>query len=198
MIYAAPSSPPSAPWFRDPASLLLLSLGVAIGIGYTAVFPSLTLYESLAGAAVLFGGSIAAGVIFLRSSNPRAAVAGVLLLVLAIVFTILTARAWPAVASFTPLGSQAADGSVVYRLKFAEGSVGLLRDIKSGDFINAGTATGCSFTPSSGLGRSEFEITVRGCTAGTLLPRLLPTSVRDDSGDGPIDPVDADTVLTIN
>ncbi|MBU6337987.1 MAG: C-type lectin domain-containing protein, partial [Acidobacteria bacterium] len=67
--------------------------------------------------------------------------------------------------------------SLTFPITFSESVSG----IASGDFTNAGTATGCSFAPSAASGTS-VNIVVTGCSEGTLTPRLAAGGVSDAAG----------------
>lgn len=62
--------------------------------------------------------------------------------------------------------------SIAYSMAMTESITGL----SSSDFSNAGTATGCVFTPNNSAGTS-FSISVSGCSEGTLRPQLIANSV---------------------
>jgi hypothetical protein len=92
-------------------------------------------------------------------------------------------RVAPTVGSFTTaVVSPTNSTSIAYALAFSESVTGLA----PGDFSNAGTATGCTFTP-SGSGTS-YTLTVTTCSAsGTLVPRLATSSMGDIAGNtGPV------------
>ena len=80
----------------------------------------------------------------------------------------------PSPSSFT--SSQATptktSSSFTYSMTMSQTISGLA----SSDFSNAGTSTGCSFTPDTASG-SSFTITVSGCGEGTVRPQLLANSV---------------------
>ena len=72
--------------------------------------------------------------------------------------------------------------SLQYVIEFDESVEGL----SAGDFVNAGTATGCVFTPNSSSG-TLFTITITGCSnMGTLKPRLITSGVIDSAGNSPL------------
>lgn len=101
----------------------------------------------------------------------------------------------PAVIAFSSaLTSTYGVTSYPYTLTFSERIGGL----RSNDFSNVGTATGCSFAPSSGSG-TTFTITVSGCSAtGTLTPRLALGAVSDAANNvGPAAATVATTTLTL-
>ena len=102
----------------------------------------------------------------------------------------------PSVSSFTSaVASPTASTSIAYALTFDESVTGLA----GADFANAGTATGCVFTPSASSGGS-VTVTVTGCGAsGTLRPRLLANTLSDLAGNsGPAANSDATTTLTLD
>jgi outer membrane protein OmpA-like peptidoglycan-associated protein len=90
----------------------------------------------------------------------------------------------PTVASFVPASGQAAilnsSSAISFTLVLSESVSGLA----SGDFSNAGTATGCTFAPDASSGVS-FTVTATGCSAGTIQPRLTVNSVMDSANLGP-------------
>jgi hypothetical protein len=97
----------------------------------------------------------------------------------------------PTVSSFTTAESSPTKAaSIAYSLVFSESVTGLA----SGDFSNAGTATGCSFGV-TGSG-TTYTITVTGCsTTGTLIPRLATAGVTDAAGNtGPAANADGSTL----
>lgn len=92
-------------------------------------------------------------------------------------------RTIPAVNSFAPSSGQSpntASDPMSFDLVMSEPISGLT----GSDFTNAGTATGCVFTPSASSG-STFSVTVTGCSAGTVQPRLNASSVSDGVNTGP-------------
>lgn len=110
--------------------------------------------------------------------------------------TLLVDRTAPSVASFTSAATTPSNAlSVPYTLTFDAAVAG----IGAADFVNVGTATGCSFSPSA-AGGSSVTVTASGCSAsGTLIPRLLATAVTDEAGNaGPTADVDATTVITLD
>jgi hypothetical protein len=107
-------------------------------------------------------------------------------------------RVAPAVISFTTAVSSPTNStSIAFALDFTEGVDGLV----AGDFSNAGTATGCSFTvmPNASIGiywgTTTYTVTVTGCsTTGTLTPRLATNSVADAAGNSGPSEIDAPTL----
>jgi hypothetical protein len=102
----------------------------------------------------------------------------------------------PTVLSFTSaVSSPTTSTSIAYTLTFSESVSG----IAAGDFENAGTATGCTFTPSDASGAS-ITLTVTDCsTTGTLQPRLAALSVADAAGNAaPAANADATTTLVLD
>ena len=73
--------------------------------------------------------------------------------------------------------SPASAASLSYTLTFSEAVTGLT----SADFSNAGTATGCVFTPSASSG-SSMTVSVTSCSAGTVVLRLAANAVTDTAG----------------
>lgn len=89
----------------------------------------------------------------------------------------------PAVNSFAPSAGQplnTASDPLSFDLMMSEPISGLT----GSDFTNAGTATGCVFTPNASAGTS-FSVTVTGCSAGTVQPQLSAGSVSDGANPGP-------------
>jgi hypothetical protein len=80
----------------------------------------------------------------------------------------------PTPTSFT--SSQASPtntaSSITYSITFSQN----VNSIAAGDFSNAGTATGCSFSPSASSG-TTITISISSCSEGTLTPQLLANSV---------------------
>ncbi|MFM8560630.1 MAG: Ig-like domain-containing protein [Solirubrobacterales bacterium] len=77
-----------------------------------------------------------------------------------------------------------------WTLTFSESVSG----VTSGDFTNAGTATGCTFTPSGSSG-TTFTVTASGCGDGTVAPRLAASAASDAAGNAaPASPADGGTV----
>ena len=75
--------------------------------------------------------------------------------------------------------------NVTFTTKFAEATSGIV----GSDFENAGTATGCVFTPAAATvaANTNLTVTVTGCSEGTLIPRLKAASVTDAVGNaGPV------------
>jgi hypothetical protein len=110
--------------------------------------------------------------------------------------TLTLDRIDPTVGSFTTaVASPTNATSIPYTLTFSESVSG----IAAGDFANAGTATGCTFTPSAASG-SSITVTVTTCsTTGTLQPRLLADGVTDTAGNaGPAAVSNATPTLTLD
>ncbi len=80
----------------------------------------------------------------------------------------------PSPSSFTSAQASPTNtsSSFTYSMSMTQSITGLA----SSDFSNAGTATGCSFTPNTSSGTS-FTITVSGCGEGTVRPQLLANTV---------------------
>jgi len=80
----------------------------------------------------------------------------------------------PSPSSFTSTQASPTNtsSSFTYSMNMTESITGLA----SSDLSNAGTATGCSFTPNASSG-SSFTITVSGCGEGTVRPQLLANSI---------------------
>ena len=90
----------------------------------------------------------------------------------------------------TPASPTAA-ATVAFPLTFGESVTG----IAAGDFTNAGTATGCTFTPSAASG-SSITVTGSGCSDGTVTPVLAAGAVADAVGNaGPTTAVTGGTVV---
>lgn len=70
-----------------------------------------------------------------------------------------------------------------YTLTLSEAVLGLT----ASDFSNTGTATGCVFTPTvNPLNSLEYSVSVSGCSAGSITPRLSAASINDSaSNSGP-------------
>lgn len=86
-------------------------------------------------------------------------------------------------ATITPANGQStntATSPLHFTLSMSEAISGL----SASDVTNAGTATGCVFTPSATSG-TTFDIVVTGCSAGTVQPRLSASSVTDGINPGP-------------
>lgn len=90
--------------------------------------------------------------------------------------------AGPNVSSFTTAVTTPTNtlNSLSYTLTLSESSSGL----SSSDFTNAGSSTGCTFTPSATFG-TTFTITVSSCSEGTVIPQLIANSVTGASVSGP-------------
>ena len=70
--------------------------------------------------------------------------------------------------------------------------------VSSGDFSNAGTATGCILSINASSGTS-FILTVSGCGEGTLIPRIAQGSATDSLGNSvPSTATNASTAITID
>jgi hypothetical protein len=92
-------------------------------------------------------------------------------------------RSVPAVNSFGPSADQSlntATDPLSFDLVMSEPITGL----SGADFTNAGTATGCVFTPNASAG-SNFTVTVSGCSAGTVQPQLNAGAITDGINLGP-------------
>ncbi|MEY4165841.1 MAG: hypothetical protein RL419_1683, partial [Actinomycetota bacterium] len=75
----------------------------------------------------------------------------------------------PEVSSFSSSQATPTNGaSFTYALTFSEAVTG----VDSGDFSNAGTATGCSFDPGTDASSASRTLTVSGCGEGTVQPRF--------------------------
>ena len=100
------------------------------------------------------------------------------------------------VTSFSSAQSSPTKSSsaINYSLTFSDSVSGLT----SSDFSNAGTASGCSFSPNTSTG-SSFTIAVNSCSEGTLLPRLAQNAVTDSfSNNVPPSATNATTTITID
>ncbi len=105
----------------------------------------------------------------------------------------------PAVSTFTSSSTSPSRAtSITYALTFNERVDG----VEGEDFINAGTATGCTFTPASSsvAGSTPLTVTVTDCSdTGTLIPVLTADSVADAAGNsGPASVYTATTTLTLD
>lgn len=81
--------------------------------------------------------------------------------------------------------------SFIYNATFNEAVSGLT----SSDFTNAGTATGCVFTPTMAVNNLSATVAITGCSAGTLIPTQAAASVADLAGNTA--PANAITMPTI-
>jgi hypothetical protein len=90
--------------------------------------------------------------------------------------------AGPNVSTFTTATTTPTNtvSSLSYSLTLSESSSGL----SATDFTNAGSSTGCTFTPSATFG-TTFTITISNCGEGTVIPQLLANSVTGASTTGP-------------
>jgi hypothetical protein len=90
--------------------------------------------------------------------------------------------AGPNVSTFTTATTTPTNtvSNLSYSLTLSESSSGL----SSTDFTNAGSSTGCTFTPSATFG-TTFTITISNCGEGTVIPQLLANSVTGASTSGP-------------
>jgi hypothetical protein len=94
-------------------------------------------------------------------------------------------------ATWTVPSSPSSSRTLSYTLTFSESVSGIVAD----DFINAGTAADCAFTPSASSGAS-VTVSVTCSTDGTVLATLVENSVSDAAGnDGPVADVEAASVL---
>ncbi|MBU6337863.1 MAG: C-type lectin domain-containing protein, partial [Acidobacteria bacterium] len=81
--------------------------------------------------------------------------------------------------------------SLTFPINFSKSVSG----IASGDFSNAGTATGCSFAPSNSSTSTFVNVVVTGCSEGTVIPRVAAGAVSDTAGNtAPSSALDAGTV----
>ncbi len=69
--------------------------------------------------------------------------------------------------------------SPIFDVTFSETVAGLA----AGDFSNVGTATGCVFGAPAGAA-AAYNVTVTGCSEGTLIVRLAANGVLDTAGNG--------------
>ena len=100
----------------------------------------------------------------------------------------------PTVSSFASAqSSPTSEASFTYTLNFSETVTGAT----SGDFSNAGSATGCTFNPGSDSG-STRTVTVSGCGPGTVIPVFAVSGASDTSGNlGPATAATASTTITV-
>ena len=103
----------------------------------------------------------------------------------------------PAVSSFTSAQSTPTNtsSSISYAITFSQN----VNTVANADFVNAGTATSCSFSISAASGTS-FTLTVSSCSDGTLIPKVLANSVYGTvtSTNGPAVDSLATTTITID
>lgn len=102
----------------------------------------------------------------------------------------------PSVSTFNSTSLSPNSGSTFnYSLTFNEAITGLA----AADFENAGTSTGCSFSPNGSNG-TTFTITISSCSeGGTLQPRLKANSVVDSaSNTGPTTAATASRTIAID
>jgi len=83
----------------------------------------------------------------------------------------------PITAAWTIPTAANSDGSLSYTLTFSESVSG----ISSSNFVNIGTSTGCKFSV-SGVSGISVTVTASGCSAGTVVLRLLANKVTGSSG----------------
>lgn len=83
-------------------------------------------------------------------------------------------------ASWTSPASPTSSSTQTFTLTFTDNVTG----IQSADFVNAGTAAGCLFTPSSSTATpgNSISVVASTCSTGTVQPRLLSSSVILESG----------------
>lgn len=100
----------------------------------------------------------------------------------------------PEVSSFSSSQSSPTnDTSFTYALTFSEAVTG----VAANDFTNAGTATGCTFSPGTDTSSTTRTVTVSGCGQGTVRPRFAANGATSaSSGTGPTVVADASTVIT--
>ena len=106
----------------------------------------------------------------------------------------LCAQTAPSVSSFTSAQATPTNAtSFTYALTFSEA----VTDVASGDFTNAGTATGCSFDPGTDTSSTTRTVTVTGCGEGTVQPRFaLNGATNTSSTTGPAAAATATTTIT--
>jgi len=104
--------------------------------------------------------------------------------------TVTIDRTAPTASWTSPPTSPTNASSVTFAISFSEMVTGL----GSGDFSNAGTATGCSFAPGASSG-TLISVVVSGCSEGTLIPVLQGGAVTDLGGNaGPGVPLTSSSV----
>jgi outer membrane protein OmpA-like peptidoglycan-associated protein len=149
---------------------VLIGTDSSIGSGDTSV--SITFGSSAAiQAAIAAGGSVTVELLDAAGNSVTGASTA-----LAVDYTVPSATITPDPAQST----NTATSPMRFVLNMSEPISGL----SASDFQNAGTATGCVFTPSATSGTS-FEVVVTGCSAGTVQPRILAGSVTDGVNPGP-------------
>ncbi|MFZ9910238.1 MAG: hypothetical protein ACO3EX_05900, partial [Candidatus Nanopelagicaceae bacterium] len=103
----------------------------------------------------------------------------------------------PTVTSFTSAQSTPTNtnSAISFSLSFSQN----VNSVASSDFSNAGTATGCTFTPSASSG-TNFTLNVSGCSEGTLQPQVLANQVFGTvtSSNGPSANSPSSTTVTID
>jgi len=103
----------------------------------------------------------------------------------------------PTVSSFTSAQASPTNtaSAITYSITFSQN----VNSIAAGDFSNAGTATGCSFSPSASSG-TTITISISSCGEGTLTPQVLANSVFGTvtSTNGPPSNTSASTTIIID
>lgn len=104
------------------------------------------------------------------------------------------AQTAPSISSFTSAQATPTNAtSFTYAITFSEAVTG----VASGDFSNAGTATGCSFDPGTDTSSTTRTVTVTGCGEGTVQPRFAANSATNASSvTGPAADETATTTIT--
>ena len=98
----------------------------------------------------------------------------------------------PSPSSFT--SSQTSPTNTLNSFDYSMSMTQSITGLASSDFSNAGTATGCSFTPNASSG-SSFTITVSGCGEGTVRPQLLANSVTGTQTGPPVNSPASTTII---
>lgn len=87
------------------------------------------------------------------------------------------------------------NSSIAFAITFSQN----VNSVANGDFSNAGTATGCTFSISASSGTS-FTLTISSCGNGTLIPQVIANSVygTGTSTNGPSANAQTSTPITID
>ena len=99
----------------------------------------------------------------------------------------------PSVSTWTPPISPGKNRSISFGLAFTE----IISGLESADFSNSGTATGCTFTPSTSSGTS-FTIAVTCSSDGTVIPLLAVDAVTDGNYNNGPAATSSSTAVTID
>lgn len=100
----------------------------------------------------------------------------------------------PSPSSFT--STQTSPTNTMSPFNFSMSMTQSISGLSASDFSNAGSATGCTFTPDSSSGTS-FTIVASGCGEGTVRPQLLANSV-SGTQNGPVVNSPATTTIVVD